>query len=57
MKNLWNDEPVAVLGAVQAGVTLLVTFGVPISKEQAGAIATFTAAVLTVIARHKVTPA
>jgi hypothetical protein len=57
LKSLWNEEPVAILTAVQAFVVLLVTFGVDITKEQAGAILAFTAAVLGLITRRKVTPA
>lgn len=56
MKNLWNTEPVLILGAVQALVALVVSFGLDLSTEQVGAIVAFAAAVLSVVARRKVTP-
>lgn len=56
MKNLWNREPVAILAVIQCAIVLLVAFGVNVTKEQAGAIIAFAAAVLGLIARQKVTP-
>lgn len=56
MKTLWNREPVAILAVIQCAIVLLTTFGVSITKEQAGAIIAFSAAVLGLIARQKVTP-
>ena len=64
LRDLWggltdriNGEPVAVLAVVQMGVALGVTFGLHLTLEQVGAITAFTAAVLGLIARQKVTPA
>lgn len=54
MKNLWNTEPTAVLGLVQAAITLFVCFGVHLTNEQIGAILTFTTALLMVINRSQV---
>lgn len=56
MKNLWNAEPVLILGAVQAIVALAVSFGLDLTTEQVGAITAAAAAVLSVVARRKVTP-
>jgi hypothetical protein len=50
--NLWGREPTMILGLVQAGITLGVTFGLHLSVEQVGAILTFTTAVLTFITRQ-----
>lgn len=52
---IWEEEPVAILGAVEAFVVLITTFGIDLTKQQAGAISLFSAAVLTVVARRKVT--
>lgn len=49
-------EPVVVLGLVEAGVVALVAFGVNISVEQKVAIASLTAALLTIVTRQLVTP-
>jgi hypothetical protein len=51
-----RHEPVLILAAVQAAITLVVAFGLDLTSEQVGAIVTFTGAVLSVIARRKVTP-
>ena len=51
-----KHEPVLILGAIQAGVALLVSFGLGLTGEQVGAIVAFSAAVLSVVARRKVTP-
>lgn len=56
MSNLWNREPVMFLAVVQTGLALLLAFGVALTKEQVGAILAFTAAVLGLIVRRKVSP-
>lgn len=64
MGALWNGiwdrlmaEPVMVLAVVQMGLALVVAFGLQLSGEQVGAIVAFSAAVLGLVARQKVTPA
>ncbi len=57
MKNLWDNEPVAIVLTVQALLAMLMGFGVPITKEQAALVLTFVGAVLGLILRKKVTPA
>lgn len=54
MKNLWNSEPTAILGLIQAALTLVVCFGLRLSPEQIGAILGFSGAVLTFINRSQV---
>ena len=56
MRNLLNAEPVAIAGLVQAGLALVVSFGLQLSPEQIGAIMAFTAALLAVLVRRKVSP-
>lgn len=56
MLSWWNKEPVLLLGVVQAGITLGVSFGLNLTQEQIGAILTFTTAVTTWIARSQVSP-
>jgi uncharacterized protein (DUF697 family) len=53
---IWNREPVLFLTVVQTVVTLVVSFGLDLTAEQAGAIIATTAAVLGLIARTRVTP-
>ena len=50
-----NAEPVAIAALVQAGLTLLVAFGLHLTTEQIAAILTFTGALLAVLVRGKVT--
>lgn len=54
MKDLWNSEPTAILGLVQAGLTLFVCFGVHLTAEQIGAILTFSGTLLAVLNRSQV---
>lgn len=54
--NIWEREPVLILGLIQAGIALVVSFGLQLEPEQIGAILAFSAAVLSVIARRQVTP-
>jgi hypothetical protein len=56
VKNLWNREPAAILGALQAVLALALSFGLELSTEQVGAILAATAAVLGVITRSQVSP-
>ena len=51
-----QNEPVLVLGVVQAGVALVAAFGLDLSGDQMGALVAFSAALLSVIARTRVTP-
>jgi hypothetical protein len=49
-------EPVLLLAAVQATIALVAAFGLSLSGEQVASITAFAAAVLSVVARSKVTP-
>lgn len=51
---IFNREPALILGAVQAVIVLVVSFGLDLTAEQSGAILAATAAVLAVIARQSV---
>ena len=55
--NILGREPILFLGVVQAVVTLVTVFGLNLSVEQVAAINLVTVAVLSLIARAKVTPA
>lgn len=57
MGNLWDREPALILGVIQAGLALAVGFGLGLSGEQVALILAFSAAVLSLITRSKVTPA
>jgi hypothetical protein len=57
LRFLFRDEPVLILAAVQAAITLVVSFGLSLEPEQIGAIVAFTGTVLSLIARRRVTPA
>ena len=52
----FSQEPVAWMGAIQAGVALAMGFGLNITSVQQALIQTFVAAVLTVVLRTQVTP-
>lgn len=52
-----SDEPVLAVTLVEAVITCAVSFGLPITKEQAGAITLVAIALLNIVARNKVTPA
>jgi nitrate/nitrite transporter NarK len=63
LRDLWggltdrlSSEPVMVLAVIQMGVALGVAFGLNLTAAQTGAIVAFTAAVLGLIARSKVSP-
>ena len=51
-----KEEPALVVGLVQAGIILAVSFGLDLNDGQTAAILVFTAAVLSVITRQQVTP-
>lgn len=57
MDNIFGREPILIMAALQAAIALGVSFGLHLSAEQIGALVAFSAAVLGVIARGKVTPA
>jgi nitrate/nitrite transporter NarK len=52
-----SSEPVMVLAVVQAALGLAVSFGLGWTAEQVGTVLAFSAAILGLIARQKVTPA
>lgn len=56
MRYLFKQEPVLILGTIQAAIALIVAFGLQLEPEQIGAIVAFSAAVLSLIARRQVTP-
>lgn len=56
LKRLLSDEPVMVQGLVQAGVAMLVGFGLEWSADQVALVLAFTATLLAVLARAFVTP-
>lgn len=56
MQKILGREPILFLAAVQTAVALVAAFGLKLSAEQIAAITAFTAAVLGVIARSKVSP-
>ena len=53
---MFNREPAVILALVQAGIALVVSFGVDLSVEQTGALLAFTAGVLGFVTRSRVTP-
>lgn len=56
MSNLWNREPAAIIGMVQALLAVAIGFGLDLSSEQLGLILAALAAVLGFITRSQVTP-
>lgn len=56
MGTLFGREPALILAAVQAGLALGVGFGLHITQEQFALLMAFTAAVLGLITRSRVTP-
>lgn len=56
MTNLWGREPAVVLGLIQAGLALLLSFGFELTVEQQGSIIAFSAVLIAVITRSQVTP-
>lgn len=53
---IWNREPVMVLAVVQTVLACAVSFGADLTADQTAAVLTATAAVLSLVARTKVTP-
>lgn len=53
---IFNREPVAILAAVNAGLALLVGFGLDLTSEQQALIGAAVSAVLALIARQAVVP-
>lgn len=59
MQALWNritQEPALVVGLVQAGIVLGVSFGLDLTEVQTASILAFTAAVLALVTRSQVSP-
>lgn len=56
LKQLITTEPVMVQGLVQAGIAMLVGFGLGWSADQVALVLAFTATLLAVVARTLVTP-
>lgn len=56
MNTILGREPILILAAVQATIALVAAFGLQLSAEQIAALVAFSAAVLGVIARQRVTP-
>lgn len=56
MTDFFKTEPALLMGLVQAGVILAVSFGLDLDDGQTAAILAFTAALLSVVTRQQVTP-
>lgn len=56
MGTIFGREPALILGLVQAALALAVGFGLKLTPEQFGLLMAFTATLLAVITRSKVTP-
>jgi hypothetical protein len=54
--NIFGREPALVLAAVQAGLALLVGFGLNLDGQQVALIMGFAAAVVSLIVRRRVAP-
>lgn len=54
--NLWGNEPALILGLVQAGIVLVMAFGLQLTVEQVGAIMAFINILLAVLTRTQVVP-
>lgn len=54
---IFGREPAMVLALVQVAIALVIAFGLNLSNVQVGAIVAFSAVVLGLITRSKVTPA
>lgn len=53
---IFGREPALVIAAISAGLSLLVTFNVGLSGEQAGALNAVVLAVLALVTRGQVSP-
>jgi hypothetical protein len=51
-----NNEPAVIVGLVQAGLALAVSFGLGLTVEQLGAIVAVVAAASAVLLRQRVSP-
>ncbi len=56
MGTIFGREPVLIMAVIQAGIALAVAFGLQWTGEQVALIVAFSATVLGLIARAKVTP-
>jgi hypothetical protein len=54
--NIFGREPVLILGLIQSALALGIGFGLNLDGQQVALIMAFSAAVLSVIARSKVSP-
>jgi hypothetical protein len=57
MKNLFTQEPVRFVGAIQATLAVAVLFGVALTAEQIAGVVLAIAAWLSFVTRQQVTPA
>lgn len=53
---IFGREPALIIGLIQAGLALAIGFGLALTAGQVGAILAFSAAVLSVVTRSKVSP-
>lgn len=51
-----KNEPVMVLGVIQAAIALVAAFGLNLTGDQVATLVSFSAAVLSLVARRQVTP-
>ena len=56
MSTIFGREPVLFMAVIQAGIALAAAFGLNLDGVQVAALTAFSAAVLGLIARSKVTP-
>jgi len=54
--DLIKAEPAMTLGTIQAGIALLLTFGVNLTNDQQGSIIAFLSLLIALITRSQVTP-
>lgn len=54
--NIFDREPVLFMAVIQSAVSLVCAFGLNLDAGQVAAINVFAAAILSLVARHKVTP-
>ena len=56
LQRIFDNEPAMVLGVVQAGLGLAMGFGLTMTSEQMASVLAFTAALLALWTRSKVSP-
>ena len=56
MSTLWGREPVLIMTTIQSGLALGLAFGLTLTPAQIGAILAFSAAILGLITRSRVSP-